>query len=248
VLLGAGKVETLQSITAPSIEGTIDLYGGKLVGTIQTTVGDLGSADGSNRIDDFQMTSTAQIISRGNLFSSVSLTGNLTGTIAAQANIAGDILVSGKGNSTGSVIAFGALTAPVTIAGSFSGQMAAGGTAGIQGDVAVDKGILKGGSIVSSGNIGDLVNGTALTSEFVRGLVVADGTTQMHIVDAAPGSPAVESAGPGGNAATAAVLATIWSPAGTPLAIDESSDDLAGLKQVKTGLKNLAVSSSGALT
>jgi hypothetical protein len=229
VLLGAGKVETLQSVTAPSIEGTIDLYGGKLVGTIQTTVGDLGSADGSSRIEDFQMTSTAQIISRGNLFSSVSLTGNLTGTIAAQANIAGDILVSGKGNSTGSVIAFGALTAPVTIAGSFSGQMAAGGTAGIQGDVSVDKGILKGGSIVSSGNIGDLADGTALTSEFVRGLVVADGTTQMHIVHAAPGSPAVESAGPGGNAATAAVLATIWSPAGTPLAIDESSDDLAGL-------------------
>jgi hypothetical protein len=246
VMLGAGKAEVLSSITAPSVEGTIDLYGGKLKGTIQTTAGDLGAADGSTRIE-LAMASGSQIISRGNLFSSVSVAGNLTGTIAAADDISGDIVVTGLGNSTGSVIAFGNVTGPVSIAGSFSGQMAAGGAAGISGDVSINKGLLKGGSVVSNGNVGDKASGTVLTAQFVRGLIVAEGSVQLKLPHPANNLPVVQSSG-GSTDNTASTLEAVWSESGRPLSIDEGPEDLAGLKTLKSRLKSLSVSSTGSLT
>ena len=129
VYIAAGAAEQLQGITAPSIEGTINLYAGKLIGTIQTTAGDLGASDGSSSIA-LQMAPTGQIVSRGQLFSSVNIAGNFAGTIAAAGDIEGNIAVQGGGASTGSVVAFGSINAQIAIAGSFSGQVAAAGAEG----------------------------------------------------------------------------------------------------------------------
>jgi hypothetical protein len=145
--LSLGKTEVLQSITAPSIFGTINLFGGTLVGAIQTTgvstdnqgnthvVGaDLGSINNGVPTEiDLKMGPKSQIISRGNLFSHVKVDGNFTGLIAANNDIgaangrAGGINVTGTGTSTGQVIALGNINADITVAGKFTGKITAQG-------------------------------------------------------------------------------------------------------------------------
>ena len=166
VVLTAGRAEQLQSITAPSMEGSLNLFGGKLVGTIQTT-GDLGAADGSSTMN-LEMGPAARIVSRGTLFSDIAIAGNFTGTIAAGQDLDGNLDVAGGGRSTGQVIAYGAVNGNVHIAGSFSGQIAAGSASGIHGNIAVDHGIAKGGAVLSEGEIGDAATGTSLTTPSVR--------------------------------------------------------------------------------
>jgi acrosin len=233
VYLFAGKAEQLQGITAPTIEGTINLFGGKLIGTIQTTAlagGDIGSADGSSTIA-LQMGSKARIVSRGNLFSEVAISGNLTGTIAASGDIKGSVTVTGPGRSTGDIIAFGAIDGPVSVAGSFSGEMAAGGSSGIRGNVMIRKGILRGGVVASAGEIGDTAAGTSLTTSSVLGTVSALGAERVS----SPRSriPVVQSID------SAALIEAIWNPAGQPVEIDDSPGDLLGLAHVEAGLKTL---------
>jgi hypothetical protein len=147
--LSLGKTEVLQSITAPSIFGTINLFGGTLVGAIQTTgvstdnqgnthqVGaDLGSINNGVPTEiDLKMGPKSQIISRGNLFSHVKVDGNFTGLIAANNDIGvqgantrqGGITISGTGNSTGQVIALGNINADINVAGKFTGKITAEG-------------------------------------------------------------------------------------------------------------------------
>jgi hypothetical protein len=235
IYLGAGKAEQLQSITAPSIEGTIDLYGGKLIGTIQTTEldgGDIGSANGSSTIT-LQMGSGARIISRGNLFSDVQIAGNLTGTIAAAGSIDGAVTVTGGGKSTGDIIAFDAIDGAVSVAGSFGGEMAAGGSSGIVGNVVIRKGILRGGLVASAGEIGDAAAGTSLTTPTVAGTVAAVGPERVSLPRSK--TPVVQSSD------SAALIAAVWNPQGHPVGIDDSPGDLAGLTDVEAGLKALSM-------
>jgi hypothetical protein len=234
IYLSAGKAEQLQSITAPSIEGTINLYGGKLIGTIQTTAvdgGDIGSADGSSTIA-LQMGPRARIISRGNLLADIQISGSLSGTIAASGDIDGSVTVTGKGKSAGDLIAFGGIDGPVSVAGSFSGEMAAGGSTGISGNVVIRRGILRGGVVASAGEIGDAAAGTSLTTSAVAGTVTAVGPTRLSVPRS--GNPTVE----GGN--SAGLIAAIWNPRGQPVEMDDSPGDLAGLADVEAGLKALA--------
>ena len=137
---------------------------------------------------NLNLASTGKVVSRGNLFSHVEITGNLTGVIASNGDIGqqsaggvrtGGITVAGKGNSTGQIIALGNIVGDVTIAGKLSGKIAAQGApvssdpvssdpasrGGILGNITVASGFNRTGAILSDGQIGDAAAGTIPTIE-----------------------------------------------------------------------------------
>jgi hypothetical protein len=221
--LGDVSVQSgINNITASSIFGNIS-SSGAIFGTIQTTgqrtdpitgvrsqvAADFGRAYvvTATKNSPAYITATTvqgsgggslsgQIISRGDLISSMSGDGGVTAMIAAQGNIGanatigtysdrvGGILVNG--GFSGQVIALGNILADMT----FHGGLRGGGLAvkgnpikgfnpsriGILGNVVVD-GIIDGSSaIVSGGEIGDPAFGTTLSYGNNKGIVAAKGS------------------------------------------------------------------------
>jgi hypothetical protein len=242
--LRAGKGEQLASLTATNITGNINLHGGTLTGTLQTTgvqtdpisgataatSADLGTAT-DNRVTTLQlnMGENASIVSRGNLISQVQLGGSLNGTIAAAGDIGMNALdasgkparlggiQTGRGNSAGQVIALGNILGDVSIAGSLSGQIAARGTP-IPGTAANRQGILSNVKIAGAIEpVGAVLSGGEI-GDAAAGTQLATGKIRGTIFAAGPVQLARKSKSPsasGGLPVGASPIAkTIWSPNG----------------------------------
>jgi hypothetical protein len=182
--------------------GHTDALNGAISGTIETTVGDLGRAltDAQGNITSVTsiqaggggLTSTGQILVKGNLVSQVSIHSGLDGVIAADGDIGVIQTVNGvaKTNADGSLIRFGGVTVStgglngevialgnvfgdISVTGGLSGRIAVQGQAGefglassrfgILGNVAIGGGISTTGAVVSDDRIGDSAGGTFLT-------------------------------------------------------------------------------------
>lgn len=212
----------LGNLTASGVFGSINVVSGAITGTIQTTgvridpvTGDQTavSADiGQFTYDKFgaingvtvisaKLGISGQIISRGNLVSSLSAKG-FTGVIAAQGNIGvlvnspvspnvvgpaspltrfGGINISG--NDSGQIIALGNVLGDITVTGTLSGRIAVQGQAisglasgrdGILGNVRIGK-FASSAAIVSGGMIGDAAGGTGFKGNVKSGFLAADG-------------------------------------------------------------------------
>ena len=180
LLLKAGRAQSLQSLTAPSIAGNVNLFGGTLTGVMQTTGVRIDGTTGATRIVPADLgtitghTATvlranlgtgAMIVSRGNLLSHVQVDGPLLGTIAAAGDI-GQQHVSGisvgRGRSTGQVLALGNVLGDVTIVGPFTGTVSARGqddsaegvdAQGVLGTVRVHGNVVRGGSVNAAADL-----------------------------------------------------------------------------------------------
>jgi hypothetical protein len=140
------------NITADSIIGNIDATNGGISGTIEATVGDIGRAltDANGNITGVTsiqaggggLTSTGQIIAKGNLVSQVAIKSGLDGVIAADGDIGviQTVTVNGvavaKTNPDGSLIRFGGITVST---GGLNGEVIALGN--VFGDISVNGGL-----------------------------------------------------------------------------------------------------------
>jgi hypothetical protein len=203
------------NITADSIIGNIDATNGGISGTIEATKGDIGRAltDANGNITGVTsiqaggggLTSTGQILAKGNLVSQVTIKSGLDGVIAADGDIGVIQTVNGvaKTNADGSLIRFGGITVStgglngqvvalgnvfgdLSVTGGLSGRIAVQGHPGelglaatrfgILGNVAIGGGISTTGAVVSDGVIGDSAGGTQLTiSGTDKGILAAGG-------------------------------------------------------------------------
>ena len=260
VRLWLGKAEVLQSLTAPSLFGTVNLYGGTLAGTLQTTgvstdnsgqrhavSADLGSADRPTELD-LRMARGSRVVSRGNLFSDVKITGPLNGDIAAAGDIgqslpngrrAGGIAATGTGTSSGRIITLGAIHGDVSIANEFAGTIASQGD--IDANVTLANGLARQGQILGGGNIGDATAGTRLSiAHAADGAILAAGKVIL-VQSKNPskhrkvGSAKVGSA-QGGVQAGSSALDGLFGPT-----LDSAANtlDLAGLSRIEQNLANL---------
>ncbi len=201
----------LGNVTAPSIFGSINVTNAGIWGVIQTTSGDIGQTilgTGTTITGVTTITSngalTGQIISRGNLISSVRTNSSFSGVIAAQGNIGviqtsnGNAVLTGNsltrfgginvaGADSGQIIALGNVFGDLTVSGSLTGRIAAKGAA-VAGLAASRMGILGnitattdavGSAIISGGLIGDAVGGTTANLGSAKGFVAADGAITL---------------------------------------------------------------------
>ena len=286
----------LNNVTAPSIFGNIAAQG-PLFGTIQTTgvrtdpvtgatsqipanLGRVYVVQPSGRsLEPYvttttiegqgagSFTSTARIISRGNLVSFVRSDGGGSGLIAAQGDfgaetdllgtptLVGGLLVNGGfsgqlvvlGNDYGDLVFHGGLTG-----GKIAVEGAGGDESGILGNVTIDRGfyatgeIGPGSVIVSGGEIGDASYGTSLyVEDGNHGIVAAMGTIQVS------GPPlngyVFNNVGAIPGNPNAAAIDAIFTDDGQPLGIDLPGDPLGGLELILEELAALYVDSSGNL-
>ncbi len=201
----------LGNVIATSIFGNISVTSAGIYGIIQTTSGDIGQTilSGSQISSVTSITSagaiTGEIISRGNLISTVSTSSNFSGVIAAQGNLGaiqlntsgtpvlngnalerfGGITISGA--DSGQIIALGNAFGNLTINGSMTGRIAVEGV-DINGLSASRMGILgnitatnfaTGAAIVSGGLIGDSVSGTTADFGTAHGFLAAAGAVNL---------------------------------------------------------------------
>jgi hypothetical protein len=195
----------LGNVTAPSIFGSINMTQTGIYGVIQTTSGDLGQTGGDTSIyakGDI----TGEIISRGNLVSSIKTSGAFSGVIAAQGDIGviqrdsnGNAVTNASGalsrfggiaiakNNSGQIIALGNIFGDVTVGGTMTGRVAAqgqvvagltGSRSGILGNIKIKTFVL-GSAIVSGGMIGDLKGATGVTLGSPKGFVAAVGGVNL---------------------------------------------------------------------
>ena len=265
--------QNLNSITAPSVIGNIDLFGGSITGTLQTTSGDLGRAitnsagvvTGVTYINA-GLPAGARIISRGNLISSIS-TGTLGGTIAAQGNIGLGVLGTGGkitrfGGITASsvsagadIVALGNIYGDISVSGTFAGRLGAKGFAvpgvplteiGILGNVTIGT-LASTGAVVSGGLIGDANQGTSIniTSSF-SGFLASIGAIKFNASSRLNAARTVQSLT--ASSVNAAAINAIWTNGGVTLAFDINPNDLAGLGLILTDLNAITLSSGGVLS
>lgn len=259
VLLEGGHAK-LQSLTAKSIHGNVNLFGGQLIGELQTTDGDVGAADatsGNSTVLHVAMGKSASIVVRGNLLSKVNIDNSLAGTIAASGDIGaynpnnrpGGINIGGS--DSGQIISLGNIIASINIAGNLSGRIAAQGVPidglnpdqqGILGGVIIGQTLAKTAAIVSNGEIGDNSLGTKVTVKSDKGLVAAGGTAT--VTSDSTGGSAATIANANKDSANQAVLLGVWTDNGVTLGIDSSVGalDQAGLKLIQGDLANLKAS------
>ena len=184
-----------------------------IYGIIQTTDGDLGSVIFGTGGTITGVTTifaqgdiTGQIISRGNLISSIKTNGNFSGVIAAQGDIGvlqrpttrtivinnsgpltrlGGIFING--NASGQIITLGNILGDVVISGTMTGRIAAAGQAinglaatrfGILGNVAV-RTFAAGAAIVSGGLMGDAASKTVIAVGRGQGFLAAVGNINL---------------------------------------------------------------------
>ncbi|HEX8912049.1 MAG TPA: hypothetical protein VF796_06785, partial [Humisphaera sp.] len=278
----------VDNVTAPSVSGNVDLFGGAIRRTFQTTgvrtdpetgaasavPADLGrvllnSSKQATGVTTFKagLAATGQLVSRGNLFSQVTIAGPLLGTIAAggdvgvvRTNAAGSAVLDSTGRlyryggiavasttgvSTGQVLALGNILGDVTIAGTFAGRIAAKGAA-VKGLAATRTGILgnvklgtvaAAGAVISGGVVGDATGGATLLSAASLLGFVAAKGTVRTSGTALPAARVVKSAA----GADAAAIDAVWTDVGAPLGLDLSPLDLAGLALVRADAQALAL-------
>jgi hypothetical protein len=196
--------QALYSVTAPSVYGSIDVPHAAITGTVQTTgvrtdpvtglttavpatFGRIYTTTAGNTTTEQATfvhaanTISGQIISRGDLVSTVRADGGISGLVAAQGNLGafdsanyrfGGMNVGGSG-LTGQVVALGNFIGDVTINGGLkSGRIAAGGS--IIGNMTIGGGLDANSVIVAAGSIGG--SGTNLTlSGGINGIIAALG-------------------------------------------------------------------------
>jgi hypothetical protein len=187
----------IAAVTAPSIPGSIYVTNGPITSTIQTTVGNLGSAvtAANGRLTGTTTVHatggiSGQIISRGSLISQVVSNKGITGVIAAQGDI-GVIQLDANGNAV--LDASGHLTryGGISCNGSFGGQVVALGN--LYGDLTIQDDLT--GRVAVNGR---LVPGLAPTRFGILGNVI--------IIGALAPSAAMVSRGVIGDAAGGTVL------------------------------------------
>jgi len=274
----------LGSVTASSIFGSINVLNGGITGTIQTTGIRIDSITGEETVVNADIGQTVfnakgkltgvttisakggingEIISRGDLISSVTTGGSLTGLIAAQGNIGlilfdvNDNPVVGKNgvltrfggisakNATVDVIALGNIYGDLSFKGTFSGRIAVLGLSiqglsadrfGLLGNVQI-KSFAEGSAIVSGGLIGD-VGRTTVSLGSAKGFVTADGAISL-----AKGSKIAAAQVLANQAGTANsdVIAAIFTDSNLSLGFD-TGGTLAGLGLIRTDLNSLTLS------
>jgi hypothetical protein len=257
----------LGNITVANIFGSINVTVAGIYGVIQTTVGDIGQTtvgSGGAIAGVTSITSngalTGQIISRGNLVSSVKANGSFSGVIAAQGDIGviqrdtngsavltanalarfGGITVAGA--ASGQIIALGNIFGNVTVSGSMTGRIAAlgqtvaglaAGRLGILGNVTATT-FASGAAIVSGGLIGDATGNTLVRlGSSAAGFVAAKGAINLSATAIAANNSLASQTG-----ANAAMLGALFTGGSLALAFD-TGGTLVGLSLIKTDLANL---------
>jgi hypothetical protein len=264
--LNLSSISGIGNVTAPSTFGNMST-GGPIFGTVQTTVGDLGSAltNGSGTIvGTTSITASAitgSVISRGNLVSSIT-TGNFSGAIAAQGDI-GVAYINSTGqlvrfggisahSPTGSVVALGNMFGDFNSNGGFSGHIAVEGRTipglldsktrfGILGGVNVSVGgVRPGSSIVSGGVIGDTDGGTFLSiSGAIKGIIAAKEKINFNV--SGNMGPLIFDNASINDPISAGVIDAIFVPG-------SFGSDLSGLNTILNNLNILHVGTDGHLT
>ncbi len=257
----------LGNVTAPSIFGSINVTLAGIYGVIQTTSGDLGQTVLGTNGKISSVTTifakgaiTGQIISRGNLVSSVQTSGAFSGVIAAQGDIGaiqrdssgnavitsnaltrfGGITVSG--NDSGQIIALGNLFGDVTVSGTMTGRLAVQGQAvagltaarlGILGNLTIGSFAL-GSAIISGGLVSDATGATNTHLGSPNGFVAARGGVNLRTTTL-PAANLLQNIASGAN--LAALNATFTSGS-SPLMFD-TGGSLQGLILIENDLANL---------
>ncbi len=216
----------LGNVTAPNIIGNISVLKGGITGIIQTTgiwidpitgtetavnadLGQLlyknGKVVGVTTISS-KLAITGQIISRGDLISSITAGAGFSGVIAAQGNIGailqdadGDVITTNgqltrfggitiTGNDSGQIIALGNIFCDLSIKGQLTGRIAANGAAvsgidssrsGILGNIKVKSAFSSTAAVVSGGVIGDTAGKTTFSCGAANGYLAANGTINL---------------------------------------------------------------------
>ena len=216
----------LGNVTAPNIIGNISVLKGGITGIIQTTgiwidpitgtetavnadLGQLlyknGKVVGVTTISS-KLAISGQIISRGDLISSITAGAGFSGVIAAQGNIGailqdadGDVITTNgqltrfggitiTGNDSGQIIALGNIFCDLSIKGQLTGRIAANGAAvsgidssrsGILGNIKVKSAFSTTAAVVSGGVIGDTAGKTTFSCGAANGYLAANGTINL---------------------------------------------------------------------
>ncbi|HWE93969.1 MAG TPA: hypothetical protein VG269_08405 [Tepidisphaeraceae bacterium] len=259
---------TVSSLTAASVIGNIDLFGGSVTGTFQTTLGNLGAfSGGAVTTLHANFPAGSKLVSRGSIISKINIDGLLGGTIAAQGDIgygvvgAGGILTRyggisiGSGTSTGQIVALGNIIGDITIAGTMNGRIAAKGAAiaglaatetGILGNIKITSALGSTAAVVSGGLIGDVTQGTSISFGTFSGFVAAIGAIKFGTTGTLTSSRVFQNLAAGSPSAVA--INNIWTNGGLPLAFDVVPPDLQGLNLILTDLNALKIGTNGNLT
>ena len=275
--LTVGGTAGLGNVTATSVFGNINVTSGGIYGIIQTTDGDLGSVtfgtgDAITGVTTIfaQGAITGQIISRGNLISSVKTNGAFSGVIAAQGDIglilhdgsgqpvtnaAGALVrfgsISIKGNDSGKIIALGNLLGDVAIGGTMTGRIAVAGQVinglaanrfGIMGSVSI-KSFAAGAAIVSGGLLGDIAGKTTVSLGSAKGFLAVHGGINLASTTKIATANVFKNLNTGANLSA---LNAIFTDASNLLTFD-AGGNLAGLGLIETDLAGLHIS-GGSLT
>jgi hypothetical protein len=251
----------MTNITAASVMGNIDLFGGSLTGTFQTTSGDLGRVIYSGSVPtgvtyvNIQLPAGSMLISRGNLIAKVT-TGTIGGVIAAQGNIGAGFVsgttltrfggISASGLSSGAdILALGNIFGDITISGTVSGRIGAKGApvsglpsteTGILGNVVIGT-LAKGAAVVSGNLIGDTAQGTSINLGSFSGFLAAEGAIKFNASSKTNGTifqnlPV--------NSADWIAINNIWTSAAT----FDTGGSLVGLTTLLGKLNSLTVTSN----
>ena len=269
-----GGLAGLGNVTATTIFGSIKVTNAGIYGIIQTTEGDLGSVTFGTRGIITGVTTifaqgdiTGQIISRGNLISSVRTNGNFSGVIAAQGDIGvvqrpdartvvinysgaltrfGGIVING--NNSGQIITLGNLIGDVTIGGTMTGRMTAAGQTisglastrlGILGSVTV-RTFAAGAAIVSGGLLGDAASKTVMAVGRGKGFLAAHGDINLK----APVKISTANLFANLTGANLSALNAIFTDSSVALGFD-TGGNLFGLGLIETDLAELRIRGGG---
>ncbi|HEY1686787.1 MAG TPA: hypothetical protein VGG19_18645 [Tepidisphaeraceae bacterium] len=255
-----GGYAKLQSLTAPAIHGNINLFGGKLVGQLQTTgeeidpitgsttavSGDLGTlANGSVTTLHVNMAKGSSIVVRGNLISHVVIDKGILGDISVAGNIGsnssgirtGGINTLSSAKNTGTILATGDIDGDISLDGNLAGRIAA--KCNILSKVTISGAMMKGSAVISNGEIGDTTLGTKLTVEYQDGMVVA-GSMAIETATKSTGKTAAVISNADSKTANADQLANLWTNGGSALSFDSAGTlNESGLKLMQTDINNL---------
>jgi hypothetical protein len=201
---------------------------------------------------------TGKIISRGNLVSTVQVSGSFSGVIATQGNVgaiqtsSGNAVLTGNaltrfggitisGADSGQIIALGNVFGNITISGSMTGRIAVEGQAvaglsasriGILGNITATTDAA-GSAIISGGLIGDATGGTSADLGTASGFVAADGAINLMSTTIAANNELQNVTG-----ANLAALNAVFTNNNTPLLFD-TGGTLQGLVLIETDLANI---------
>ena len=265
-----GGLAGLGNVTATTIFGSIKVTNAGIYGIIQTTEGDLGSVTfGTGGIITGVTTIfaqgdiTGQIISRGNLISSVRTNGDFSGVIAAKGDIGvvqrpdartvvinysgaltrfGGITING--NNSGQIITLGNLISDVTIGGTMTGRIAVKGQAiaglastrlGILGNVTV-RTFAFSAAIASGGLLGDVASKTVVSVGYGQGILAARGEINLK----APVKISTANLFANLTGANLSALTAIFTDSSAALNFD-TGGKLTGLGLIETDLAKLRI-------